>query len=136
MKMINLFKKKEPFIELKSEKFDEMLSTGKIILFTHDRRKCLGSITFNISAQSKRIIIGDIQCSKNNHGYGSIMMDHLIKYGYDNNIISLQGWISSVDLDHFDRLKHFYEKYDFEIIPNKQGIKAYDIGKNLALRKT
>lgn len=129
--MVNFFKKKEPLIELNLDKSNEMLGTGRIILLTHDRKKHLATIIFNISSQSKRIIIGDIQCSKNNHGYGSIMMEHLIQFAYDNGMTSLDGWISSVDLNHLDRLKHFYQKFDFEIIPNKQGINAYDIRKNL-----
>ena len=67
------------------------------------------------------ILIGDIVpfpdgSQKNlNKGYGSKLMEELLKYAKDNSIRKVTGNLSMVDADHKDRLYHFYEKFGFVI---------------------
>ncbi|MGN1303505.1 MAG: GNAT family N-acetyltransferase [Oscillospiraceae bacterium] len=64
------------------------------------------------------ILIGDIihdSERKHNKGYGSAMMSKLIEYATENGYSRLYGNLSDVDLDHKDRLYHFYKKFGFEI---------------------
>lgn len=65
------------------------------------------------------ILIGDIEHSNENtdynKGYGSLMMGNLLRYARENGFKSLYGNLSVVDLDHKDRLHHFYEKFGFTI---------------------
>ena len=68
--------------------------------------------------EDRTIYIGDIdyQSSKYyNKGYGSAMMKKLIEYAEENKYVELYGDLSVVDLDHKDRLHHFYNKFDFVI---------------------
>jgi len=74
------------------------------------------------------LFIGDIKpFEKNSYyckGYGSLMMDELLKYAYENQITKIIGNLSLTDMDNKDRLKAFYEKNGFKVIeydsPNKQ----------------
>lgn len=53
-----------------------------------------------------------------NCGYGSIVMSEFLKYVRSLNISSIyeiNGFLSFVDADHWDMLKHFYKKFGFEI---------------------
>lgn len=65
------------------------------------------------------ILIGDIRhCYKDRDfckGYGTLMMQKLISYAKENGYKTIYGHLSTVDLDHKDRLYHFYEKFGFEI---------------------
>lgn len=42
-----------------------------------------------------------------NRGYGSIMMEGLMKLVQEMKIKVITGWISSVDWDHIDRSEYF-----------------------------
>lgn len=46
-------------------------------------------------------------------GYGSILLNTLIKIAQERNVNSITGWISKVDSDHLERLVHFYKKHKF-----------------------
>ena len=64
------------------------------------------------------ILIGDIihdSQRKYNKGYGSAMMIKLIEYAKENGYSRLYGNLSIVDLNHKDRLYHFYRKFGFTI---------------------
>lgn len=68
--------------------------------------------------ENSSILIGDIIFNNSryyNRGYGSKMMDVLQQFAIDNNIKEIKGNLSVVDLDHRDRLHHFYEKHGFTI---------------------
>ncbi|WP_177213542.1 GNAT family N-acetyltransferase [Proteiniclasticum ruminis] len=66
------------------------------------------------------LLIGDItpfiKKSYRCKGYGSLMMDELFKYAYENEINKIVGNLSLVDSDHKERLKAFYEKNGFRVI--------------------
>lgn len=66
------------------------------------------------------ILIGDIEPFKRKRdygkGYGSMMMDELLKYAFQNNVHTIRGNLSIVDSDHKERLHAFYRKHGFEIL--------------------
>ena len=72
--------------------------------------------------EEKAILIGDIEPFRNhkdfNKGYGTMMMNELLSYAKQNNINEVYGYLS--DVDHKERLLHFYTKFGFEI-------KLYDV---------
>jgi GNAT superfamily N-acetyltransferase len=62
--------------------------------------------------------IGDIEVFGENdgRGYGSILLNSLIKFATDNSINTITGWISYTDKNHFDKLDHFYKKHGFNVV--------------------
>lgn len=71
-------------------------------------------------SEGNSLLIGDIAPYKKrrdyNKGYGSIMINKLFEYAINNHITTICGNLSTVDLDHKDRLHHFYKKHGFEIM--------------------
>lgn len=69
-----------------------------------------------VEPESKHMRIADIKIEGNrvNRGYGSIMMEGLMKLVHEMQIRFITGWISAVDWDHIDRLEHFYRKHGFD----------------------
>ena len=63
------------------------------------------------------ILIGDISNESGAYckGYGSLLMNELISYARRNGHTYLFGNLSVVDMDHADRLHHFYEKFGFTV---------------------
>lgn len=48
------------------------------------------------------------------------MMNLLIEYAREKGFKCLTGNLATIDLNHKDRLHHFYKKFDFEIIEYEQ----------------
>lgn len=69
-----------------------------------------------VHVDDKQMEIADIRIEGEqvNRGYGSIMMEGLMKLVREMNIKVITGWISSVDWDHIDRSEYFYSKHGFE----------------------
>ena len=80
-----------------------------------------------INKEANSITICDIVCRRNNYGYGSLMMKEIIKYSHQNNISYLDGCLSNIDYGHKERLYHFYRKFGFEIVENKNDVSFADI---------
>ncbi|TLS36049.1 GNAT family N-acetyltransferase [Pseudalkalibacillus caeni] len=81
-----------------------------------------GNWDFSIQATYKkdnRIHIGDIK-GPSNRGYGSICMNYLKERAKDNNIPTITGDIAERDWGHVDRLIHFYEKHNFDVMLDKE----------------
>lgn len=76
---------------------------------------------------SSTILIGDIlhqnEATDYNKGYGTLMMEHLLVYAKEHGYSYIYGNLSEVDLDHKERLHHFYQKFGFTITeyPEPQG---------------
>lgn len=70
--------------------------------------------------EDNTLLIGDIiPFKKKAHyskGYGSMMMDELIKYANENGIKAISGKLSLIDNEHRDRSHAFYKKNGFKII--------------------
>ena len=54
---------------------------------------------------------------KENRGIGSMLVKSAIEASKQRGNLGIDGKISRVDRDHFDKLKHFYKKlgFDFEL---------------------
>ncbi|WP_206922949.1 GNAT family N-acetyltransferase [Alicyclobacillus suci] len=50
-----------------------------------------------------------------NEGYGSLAMNHLISLARARKYKRIYGKIVQTDWEHVERLKHFYEKFGFEV---------------------
>lgn len=79
-----------------------------------------------------RIMIGDIVPAnpqsifrQENRGYGSLLMEELLLYAKENNIKELYGNLATVDIDHKDRLIHYYKKFGFEVNLFKESKNGY-----------
>ncbi|GAA0501734.1 hypothetical protein GCM10008986_31540 [Salinibacillus aidingensis] len=70
----------------------------------------------------------DIKEHMSNEGYGSILLNNLIKIAIKRNVSMISGWISSVDEDHIERLLYFYKKHGFEVVLKETGNKTNNIG--------
>lgn len=64
------------------------------------------------------ISLADIEIEEylTSHGYGSILLNTLIKIAKERNINCITGWISKVDSDHLERLVYFYKKHNFTVV--------------------
>ena len=51
-----------------------------------------------------------------NRGAGSMLVGEAIEECKRRGHVGIEGKISSVDSDHFDKLKHFYEKLGFTVV--------------------
>ncbi|WP_430788849.1 hypothetical protein VBD025_02125 [Virgibacillus flavescens] len=58
--------------------------------------------------------IADIKGDQNK-GYGSILMNYLKEQAKEENVQYITGDIVKRDFDHYDRLKHFYRKHEFDV---------------------
>lgn len=67
------------------------------------------------------MLIGDIVSEVENQGHGSIMMSCIIDVAHSLNVSAITGNISGTDVDHFDKLQHFYEKHGFTFNPGTPG---------------
>lgn len=74
----------------------------------------------NYINNTNEIKICDIQMKDNNIGNGSIAMKYFIKVSKEMRFNKIVGDISNVDKDHWDRLIHYYQKFGFKVIFNKE----------------
>lgn len=81
---------------------------------TLDSPVCWMDISFNIDRQLVNIV--DIHSEIEDMGYGSVLMTHLIAYLRLIGYCRMTGSICPTDFDHEAKLRHFYEKFGFEII--------------------
>ena len=125
--MINIFKRKsknkEPQIVINKEG-----ASLKVLLCVKNIRKARISC---VVENPTTIFIGDIVCDNDrdiNKGYGSQMMTKLIAYAEKNGFKRIWGNLSNVDMDHKERLYHFYEKFGFDIEEYEEA-RNCDVGK-------
>lgn len=105
-----LFKPQTPIIEI--SKSDCLLMIKCFV-----KHKMVYKMQCVIESDSS-ILIGDITHTQNrnyNKGYGSLMMNKLIEYTKENGYTLIHGNLSLVDVDHKERLHHFYNKFGFII---------------------
>lgn len=63
-----------------------------------------------------------------NQGFGSILLTTLIDIANKRNVNRITGEIARVDIGHIERLVHFYEKHNFEVILCSDSADVYKIG--------
>ena len=114
-------KKKEDHIDVKNECSEPLLM---VRLFVNER---LCAWMQCVIQSETTILIGDIwhhnENRDYNRGYGSLMMENLLAYAKEHNFSYIYGNLSKVDLDHKERLHHFYRKFGFAVTeyPERQG---------------
>lgn len=82
--------------------------------------RIMSSICYDYCTHKKHIRIDDIIMEDDNIGNGSICMKYFIGEVKNLNCGLIHGYLSDVDRDHFDRLIHYYEKFDFDIVLNEK----------------
>lgn len=93
--------------------------------YTGLKPRIMSIIQKNYINNTKEIKICDIQMEDNNIGNGYIAMKYFIKVSKEMRFNKIVGDISNVDKDHWDRLIHYYKKFGFKVIFNKE----YTLGK-------
>ncbi|QDD87447.1 hypothetical protein [Bacillus cereus] len=78
------------------------------------------NIRKNPYPKPSELYINDIRMIHNEIGNGSIAMEYLIKTAKKMNVSHIRGWLSPEDMDHFDRLEHYYTKFGFKVVFNKE----------------
>ncbi len=81
-----------------------------------------------INPKKSELFIGDFESDIENKGYGSILLQNAIKLAKMIGLKRITGNLATVDSDHFDKLRHIYEKFGFEVhIKGKEGTIEKDI---------
>nr|WP_145403242.1 GNAT family N-acetyltransferase [Paenibacillus xylanexedens] len=72
--------------------------------------------------QNRYMQIADIRIEGDrvNRGYGSLVMQTILKLADEFGAKYITGWISRVDWDHIERSEHFYRKFGFDVELNHQ----------------
>lgn len=67
--------------------------------------------------EKKEFFIADIHIHMKdyNKGYGSLLMEQLLKLASKENIELITGNICGIDWNHFERIRHFYRKHGFNV---------------------
>ena len=133
--------KRKTISEMKIYKDDEIFNVSLII----KNKTYYNSMKCTLDQESKTILIGDIYIKNDrslepwnytkfiNKGYGSLMMDELLKFAKENNYKKITGNISDVanntewDPHHRERLIHFYKKFGFKILPDELAPKQIEL---------
>lgn len=110
----------EWFAALAHYKFDEIreadgVTTPRLMLV---RRKDLRQVAYMrlvVNMEKLDILLGDFESRVENRGYGSILLRNLINLAQELGVKTITGNLSPVDGDHFDKLRHIYEKFGFEV---------------------
>ena len=74
--------------------------------------------TIDLQQQLSMAHLMDVQVNRHmeNRGVGSMLVQEAAKECKLRGHRGIEGDISSVDSDHFDKLKHFYEKMGFSVV--------------------
>jgi GNAT superfamily N-acetyltransferase len=121
LKIINLKEEKiilyRTLFELPEDDEETIWLRLKIITrkgLLHPEPRLYANVTYN---PIKVIELADIDIIENMsaRGYGSILLKALLEIAHDKGVERINGWISSVDIEHLERLKHFYIKHGFHI---------------------
>lgn len=89
--------------------------------------KTQGKLIGKLDTSKNNFFIQDIICTRENAGLGSMLLDTAIKIAKENNIKSMDGYLSDVDIGHIDKLRHFYSKFGFVITPSDESGKIATI---------
>lgn len=110
----------EWFAAMVHYKFDEIRSTegasapNLVLVRRRDLRE-VADMRLVINMEGSEILLGDFNSKIENQGYGSILLRNLIKLARELGVKRINGNLSSVDSDHFDKLEYLYSKYGFKV---------------------
>lgn len=133
--------KRKTIPQMKIYKDDEIFNVSLII----KNKTYYNSMKCTLDQESKTILIGDIYMKNDrslepwnytkfiNKGYGTLMMNELLKFAKENNYEKIIGNTSDVDNNtewdphHRERLIHFYKKFGFKILPDELAPKQIEL---------
>ena len=108
----NIGKKKPDVVSVIIDREGAFLKVG---LYMNNRRRARIQCVIESDAV---IMIGDIIHGRErgySKGYGSMMMEKLITYAKENDYEYIYGNLAVGDLNHKERLHHFYHKFGFNV---------------------
>lgn len=82
--------------------------------------KLLGRLNALFESDNK-VLLADIDnrgCI--NHGIGSMLIERFEEICLENGVKKIYGNLANVDLDHKDRLIHFYKKHGYSIVEENE----------------
>lgn len=105
------------FVILSCQKIKELQHGGPAMLILLRRKKSsiISRMSIVNDTKKKELFIGDFGSNIENKGYGSILLRNVIKLAKQLGCKTIAGNLSEVDSDHFDKLRHLYEKYGFKV---------------------
>lgn len=69
----------------------------------------------------KKVLLADINNEKCiNHGVGSALITRFEDICLEHGVKEIHGNLANVDLDHKDRLVHFYKKHGYSIVEENE----------------
>ena len=74
----------------------------------------MAQVNLYIKTKSRAMFVIKVCKSKDDLGVGTSLLKFVEKYSLGKGIKELYGDIYSGDKDHFDKLKHFYEKNEYK----------------------
>lgn len=101
-----------------SQTFEEFREGGWGTLRLYNKRGCICKAKVVYWDKKKVVSLGDIVTERwyRGRGYGSIVLENVIKISCRLGAKSIEGQLSEADINNFDVLRHFYkEKYGFEV---------------------
>lgn len=122
LKKINTIIKSDPYREYRGLQKDKKENYVGVVIYnylpvikvelyhTNGKRSVLTSVL-----KDGVLNIGDIRTDKINVGCGSLAMQAFLDFAKEHGYTQITGWLSPVDVDHFDRLEHFYKKFGFNV---------------------
>jgi len=105
------------FVALNGKTIEELSEGGLIVLILFQKQSSSQVATIKViyDSDKKELIICDFLSNIENKGFGSILLRNVIELGKQFDCKTITGKLSSVDYDHFDKLKHLYKKFKFEV---------------------
>lgn len=119
------------FVILSCQNIKELQQGGSAMLILLHRKSSsiIARMSIVNDTNKKELFIGDFGSNIENKGYGSILLRNAIKVANQLGCKTITGNLSEVDSDHFDKLRHLYEKYGFKVdISGDSGTISYKIG--------
>ena len=79
---------------------------------------CVQTHSYNTGEQLPMALLTDVEINRymENRGAGSLLVQRAIVECKRRGHKGIEGKLSSVDIDHFDKLKHFYEILGFSVV--------------------
>lgn len=118
---------KQWFVAVAHYKLDEIreadgATAPNLVLVRRKDLQQVAHMKLVVHMEKSEILLGDFESKIENRGYGSILLENLTKLAKELDIKLINGNLSSVDSDHFDKLRYIYEKFGFEVnIQNNEG---------------
>lgn len=113
------------FVVLAHYAVEELKSEGgapNLILFRKKGLSTIARMRLVVIPERSELFIGDFTSDIENKGYGNILLRNVIKLAELLESRAITGNLSAADSDHFDKLRHIYEKFGFEVnIQGKEG---------------